>query len=123
MALETRSHDNPRELIDHFLATLYVWSHAVFEYYSRMAVKNVSPFLPAPCFFNQAACGLCGKEFVGEWNGTRWIGDDNVSEDERRVRDHCHRTGTFRTIAHASCNLKRTYYKKPYALPTYAHNR
>ena len=55
-------------------------------------------------FENAEKCWLCNGEF---------------SEDDKKVRDHCHYTGKFRGAAHNSCNLK---YKKPKFIPVVFHN-
>ena len=55
-------------------------------------------------FENAEKCWLCNGEF---------------SEDDKKVRDHCHYTGKFRGAAHNSCNLK---YKKPKFISIVFHN-
>ena len=55
-------------------------------------------------FKDAKQCHFCNKEF---------------SEDDVKVRDHCHVTGQFRGAAHQSCNLRvRTSLK----IPVFFHN-
>ena len=55
--------------------------------------------------FNAAKkCHICFKEF---------------SEDDTKVRDHCHYTGLYRGPAHRSCNLR---YRIPNHIPVVFHN-
>ena len=55
--------------------------------------------------FNSATrCHICFKEF---------------SEDDIKVRDHCHYTGLYRGPAHRSCNLR---YRIPNHIPVVFHN-
>jgi hypothetical protein len=55
-------------------------------------------------FEKEEKCHFCSKEFT---------------EDDIKVRDHCHITGKFRGAAHLSCNLKvRTSLK----IPVFFHN-
>ena len=55
--------------------------------------------------FSQARkCHICFKEF---------------KEDNPKVRDHCHYTGSYRGPAHRSCNLR---YKIPSYIPIVLHN-
>ena len=43
----------------------------------------------------------------------------HFSEEEYRVKDHCHCTGAFRGPAHQNCNLE---YRKKYSIPVLFHN-
>ena len=55
--------------------------------------------------FNQARkCHICFKEF---------------KEDNPKVRDHCHYTGSYRGPAHRDCNLR---YETPSYIPFVFHN-
>ena len=38
-------------------------------------------------------------------NNICWICEKLIDDDNEKVRDHCHVTGTFRGAAHWSCNL------------------
>ena len=38
-------------------------------------------------------------------SNTCWICEKLVHDDDEKVRDHCHVTGTFRGAAHWSCNI------------------
>ena len=49
-------------------------------------------------------CDICFKEF---------------KEDNPKVRDHCHYTGSYRGSAHGNCNLR---YKIPSYIPFVFHN-
>ena len=48
-----------------------------------------------------------------------WICEGEFTEDDEKVRDHCHYTGKFRGAAHNSCNLK---FQKPKFIPVVFHN-
>ncbi|XP_077282310.1 uncharacterized protein LOC143908499 [Temnothorax americanus] len=49
-------------------------------------------------------CHVCGKSFQPE---------------DKRVRDHCHLTGRYRSPAHFRCNLN---YRNVYVIPVFFHN-
>ncbi|XP_077263128.1 uncharacterized protein LOC143897994 [Temnothorax americanus] len=49
-------------------------------------------------------CHVCGKSFQPE---------------DKRVRDHCHLTGRYRSPAHSRCNLN---YRNVYVIPVFFHN-
>ena len=34
-----------------------------------------------------------------------WICEKLIDEDDEKVRDHCHITGSFRNAVHSSCNI------------------
>ena len=55
-------------------------------------------------FNNATLCSICNKPFT---------------ESNKKVRDHCHRTGKFRGAAHNSCNIN--YFNNRY-LPCVFHN-
>ena len=57
---------------------------------------------------NQQLCHICDKEFY----------TDN-DEETRKVRDHCHYTGKYRSADHSKCNLK---YKIVKVIPVLFHN-
>ena len=48
-----------------------------------------------------------------------WICQGKFSNDDKKVRDHCHFTGKYRGAAHNKCNL---LYKKPKFIPVVFHN-
>ena len=48
-----------------------------------------------------------------------WICQQEFSESEKKVGDHCHFTGLFRGAAHNKCNLQ---FKKPKFTPVIFHN-
>ena len=50
-----------------------------------------------PKNYDQTTCWLCEKEFNPK----------DVKENQI-VKDHCHLTGTFRGLAHNTCNLNNT---------------
>ena len=54
-----------------------------------------------------------------EYNNTNtcWICKDTITHD--KVRDHCHITGKYRSVAHKKCNIKLRIPKK---LPIIFHN-
>ena len=43
----------------------------------------------------------------------------NFSQNDPKVRDHCHHTGKYRGPAHNNCNLR---YRIPSHIPIIAHN-
>ena len=43
-------------------------------------------------------------------------------DDNDRVRDHCHFTGTYRGVAHNTCNLNYQLKPKSWKLPVIIHN-
>ena len=61
----------------------------------------------------QNYCHICKKKFCYD--------KDNKSEYEvyRKVRDHCHYTGKFRSAAHNICNLR---YREQRKIPVVLHN-
>ena len=50
---------------------------------------------------NQELCHICEKEFCTDNN-----------KEMRKVRDHCHYTGKYRSAAHGKCNLNYKIVKK-----------
>ena len=44
------------------------------------------------------------EEHVFQQSNSRWICRKLIDNDDEKVRDHCHVTGTFRGAAHGSCN-------------------
>ena len=48
-----------------------------------------------------------------------WICKKFISNDEDKVRDHCHITGKFRRAAHRNCNVNFKLTKK---VPVIFHN-
>ena len=43
-------------------------------------------------------------------------------DENDRVRDHCHLTGTYRGVAHNACNLNYRLNPKSWKLPIVMHN-
>ena len=58
---------------------------------------------------------------VEHYNSTNicHICEEEITDIQNKVRDHCHRTGIYRSPAHKSCNVN---YKHPQFIPFYAHN-
>ena len=52
-------------------------------------------------------------------SNTCWICEKLIDDDEEKVRDHCHATGTFRGAAHWSCNINLQLTK---SVPVIFHN-
>ena len=50
--------------------------------------------------------------FLFQKSNNCWICKKFISNDEDKVRDHCHVTGKFRGAAHESCNLNFQLTKK-----------
>ena len=48
-----------------------------------------------------------------------WICGEGFTDDDEKVRDHCHYTGKFRGAAHNSCNIK---FRRPKFTPVIFHN-
>ena len=44
------------------------------------------------------------EEHLFQQSNSRWICRKRIDNDDEKVRDHCHVTGTFRGAAHGSCN-------------------
>ena len=57
---------------------------------------------------NQEQCHICEKEFCTDNN-----------KEMRKVRDHCHYTGKYRSAAHSKCNLNCKIVKE---IPVLFHN-
>lgn len=55
-------------------------------------------------FYSSTVCHICEKPFT---------------EDDKRVRDHSHLTGSYRGAGHARCNLQ---YQDSYTIPVLFHN-
>ena len=50
------------------------------------------------------------------------ICDKKYTEEDVRVRDHCHITGVFRGSAHQNCNLKLKIKPEEMKIPVIFHN-
>ena len=59
------------------------------------------------------------KEEQFQSSNTCWICEKLIDDDEEKVRDHCHATGTFRGAAHWSCNINLQLTK---SVPVIFHN-
>ena len=60
----------------------------------------------------QEACHICKEKFCMDK-------DDEDYINRKKVKDHCHYTGTFRGAAHTKFNLN---YKVPKDIPIIIHN-
>ena len=58
---------------------------------------------------------------LDEWKQTDvcHICEEDICDDDTKVKDHCHLTGEYRGAAHQECNLK---YKEPSFIPVVFHN-
>ena len=61
------------------------------------------------------------KVELNEWRQTNvcHICEEDICDDDIKVKDHCHLTGKYRGVAHQDCNLK---YKEPSFIPVVFHN-
>ena len=59
------------------------------------------------------------EENLFQKSNTSWIFKKLIDNDEEKVRDHCHVTGTFRVVAHWNCNINFQLTKK---VPVIFHN-
>ena len=83
------------------------------EHVTRITNYEMKPMDPLTeeekeSYKNQELCHICEKEFC----------TDNIKE-MRKVRDHCHYTGKYRSAAHSKCNLN---YKIVKEIPVLFHN-
>ncbi|XP_022781608.1 uncharacterized protein LOC111322716 [Stylophora pistillata] len=64
---------------------------------------------------------IISKKEMNEYekSTTCWICGGRFSNDDMKVRDHCHLSGKFRGAAHRSCDLK---YRVSKFLPVFFHN-
>ena len=60
----------------------------------------------------QNKCFICNKRFC-------YDNDSKHFKNYRKVRDHCHYTGKYRSAAHSICNLQ---YKTTKKIPVIFHN-
>ena len=60
----------------------------------------------------QEACYICNEKFCMDKT-------DEIYENRRKVKDHCHYTGKFVGAARSICNLR---YKVPENIPIVIHN-
>ena len=52
------------------------------------------------------------EEYLFQQSNSCWICEKLIDNDDEKVRDHCHITGTFRGAAHWSCNINSQLTKK-----------
>ena len=45
------------------------------------------------------------EEYLFQQSNSCWICKKIIDNDDEKVRDHCHVTGTFRGSAHWDCNI------------------
>ena len=57
-------------------------------------------------YFNKNLIMTEEEENLFQKSNSCWICKKFISNDEDKVRDHCHVTGKFRGAAHESCNLR-----------------
>ena len=59
------------------------------------------------------------EEYLFQQSNSCWICEKLIDNDDEKVRDHCHITGTFTGAAHWSCNINSQLTKK---IPVIFHN-
>ena len=62
---------------------------------------------------------IMNQEEEFQLSDTGWISEKLIDNDDEKVRDHCHVTGTFRSAAQWSCNINLQLIKK---VPVIVHN-
>ena len=67
----------------------------------------------------QEICHICKKKFCLDENVENEDNGNEVDENFKQVKDHCHYTGKFRGAAHSIWNLN---YKVPKNIPIVIHN-
>ncbi|KAF4520795.1 hypothetical protein B566_EDAN002371 [Ephemera danica] len=87
----------------HFLDALEDISRRVNKIYRRKEAMKLTKE-DWRDFYKATVCYLCQKSFT---------------EDDYKVRDHCHITAMYRGAAHSSCNLRA---QNPHFVPIFAHN-
>ncbi|KAF4529360.1 hypothetical protein B566_EDAN017372 [Ephemera danica] len=87
----------------HFLETLEDISKKSSKIYRRKEPMNLTRDEWRD-FHRSNACYMCQKPFT---------------EEDYKVRDHCHITGKYRGASHNSCNLRA---QNPHFIPVFAHN-
>ncbi|KAF4529188.1 hypothetical protein B566_EDAN017653 [Ephemera danica] len=87
----------------HFLDALEDISRKVYKLYRRKEPMNLAREEWRD-FHKATQCYICHKKFT---------------EEDYKVRDHCHITGKYRGAAHTSCNLRA---QNPHFIPIFAHN-
>ena len=70
-------------------------------------------------YFNKNLIMTEKEEKLFQKSNNCWICEKFISNDEDKVRDHCHITGKFRGAAHESCNLNLKLTKN---VPVIFHN-
>ena len=93
-------------VIDHFLCSLLEEEKEMTELIEHIVPMKLSSH-EEDQFKRASACHICKKLFTN---------------DELKVKDHCHLTGTFRGAAHVSCNLNYQIPLKKFQIPVFFHN-
>ncbi|KAF4530226.1 hypothetical protein B566_EDAN018302, partial [Ephemera danica] len=87
----------------HFVDTLEDISKKVKKIYNKMEPMNLNSE-EWSAFYDSTSCYLCNNSFT---------------EENYKVRDHCHITSKYRGAAHRNCNLNT---QNPHFLPVFCHN-
>ena len=67
----------------------------------------------------QEICHICKKKFCLDENVENEDNGNEVDENFKQVKDHCHYTGKFRGAAHSICHLRYKFHKN---IPIVIHN-
>ena len=67
----------------------------------------------------QEICHICKKKFCLDENVENEDNGNEVDENFKQVKDHCHYTGKFRGAAHSICHLRYKVHKN---IPIVIHN-
>ena len=67
----------------------------------------------------QEVCHICKKKFCLDENVENEDNGNEVDENFKQVKDHCHYTGKFRGAAHSICHLRYKVHKN---IPIVIHN-
>ena len=96
-----------RYTAEHLLDSLQDEARCIFKRY----ITNPKPLNLSDedevRFQNTIKCHICEQDFT---------------ENDKRVRDHCHILGHFRGAAHSSCNLSYRINPKSWKIPVFFHN-